>query len=139
MFRPRCSTKMHHMPGLSAASLQAFARLNDCSNWDRLTLRSFKRKKLQSLYYLDEFSLFLVGVGGQKLRSCPSNQLFLLTSLTATPQPTMHILHLLTMNAKGTIVPYQERWQLQGAFPAILKWLFRRFALWTPSFNNLPL
>ena len=37
---------MHHMPGLSAASLQAFARLNDCSNWDEVdvTFVQFKRE-----------------------------------------------------------------------------------------------
>ena len=42
MFRPRFSTEMHHIPGLSAASLQIPKMTAQIGT--RLTLRSFKHE-----------------------------------------------------------------------------------------------
>ena len=39
----------HHIPGLSAASLQIFARLNDCSNWDEVDVTFVQTRNSQSL------------------------------------------------------------------------------------------
>ena len=74
MFRPRCSTKMHHVPGLSAASLQIlFARLNDCSSWDEVDVTFVQTRKSRKvpintrqkkgLYTTNLISKESVGVG----------------------------------------------------------------------------